>query len=107
LSSSLEKAQDVFCTVHVTHYFLHHARHVSCRKKTVNCIDCPIKDNVSDHLKNKINCKNDESIIIISNIFGSNGLFEAVNKADFDMKATEISTEHPEFDSYFQTHIKN
>jgi hypothetical protein len=82
--------------------------HVKARiVETVNCIDCPIKDNVSDHLKNKISCKNDESIIIISNIFGSNGLFEAVNKADFDMKATEISTEHPEFDSYFQTHLKN
>jgi hypothetical protein len=34
-----------------------------------------IKDNVSVHLKNKIGCKNIENIIIISNIFGSNGFF--------------------------------
>ena len=69
--------------------FLFHVK--TCIVETVSCIDLQIdnlfpnigrliwkkeiKDNVSDHLKNKIGCKNDENIIIISNVFGSNGVF--------------------------------
>ena len=66
-----------------------------------------IKDNISDHLKNKIGCKDDQRALIISKLFGTTGLSFALDTAEFDVKAREIGRDHPEFDPYFQTHLKD
>lgn len=65
-----------------------------------------IKDNVSDHLKNKIGCTDDKRAEILSKIFGANGLSAAEEKPEFDIKARDICTEYPEFSHYFQHHLQ-
>jgi hypothetical protein len=44
---------------------------------------------------------------LISKLFGTTGLSSALDTVEFDDKAREISRDHPEFDPYFQTHLKD
>lgn len=66
-----------------------------------------IKDNVSDHLRNKIGCNDQLRTNILNNLFGPNGLTSAIDPSDFHIKARDISRNYPEFDSYFQTRLKD
>jgi hypothetical protein len=63
-----------------------------------------IKYNVSDHLKNKIGCKDDTDSINNFKIIWDKW---TIDTAEFDVKAGEISRDHTEFDPYFQTHLKD
>ena len=63
-----------------------------------------IKYNVSDHLKNKIGCKDDTDSINNFKIIWDKW---TIDTAEFDVKAREISRDHTEFDPYFQTHLKD
>jgi hypothetical protein len=57
--------------------------------------------------KKKNGCKDDQRALIISKLFGTTGLSSALDTVEFDVKAREISRDHPEFDPYFQTHLKD
>ncbi|CAC5394841.1 unnamed protein product [Mytilus coruscus] len=61
-----------------------------------------IKDNVSDHLKNKIGSNDKERYEILDSIFGSTGLITAQDHDEFNKKATNISVCYQNFDTYFQ-----
>ncbi|CAC5425787.1 unnamed protein product [Mytilus coruscus] len=65
-----------------------------------------IKDNVSDHLKNKIGSNDKERNEVLDSIFGSTGLITAQDQDEFNEKATNISACYPNFNTYFQSRLK-
>ena len=62
-----------------------------------------MKDNVSDHLKNKIGCKDADRLTIT---FGLNGLSSTTDITEFNIRANDIRAEHPYFADYFDKHVK-
>ncbi|CAC5382749.1 unnamed protein product [Mytilus coruscus] len=65
-----------------------------------------IKDNVSDHLKNKIGSNDKERNEVLDSIFGSTGLITAQDQDELNEKATHISACYPNFNTYFQSRLK-
>ncbi|CAC5405449.1 unnamed protein product [Mytilus coruscus] len=65
-----------------------------------------IKDNVSDHLKNKIGSNDKERIEVLDSIFGSTGLITAQDQDEFNEKATNISARYSNFNTYLQSRLK-
>jgi hypothetical protein len=53
-------------------------------------------------LKNKIGCKDDTRALIISKLFGTSGLSSALDTAEFDVKACEISRDWCPIDCSFK-----
>ena len=65
-----------------------------------------IKDNVAKHLKNKIGVNDKDRSSILSDIFGCNGLVNAIDRFEFSYLADEICSKYPCFESYFNSHLR-
>ncbi|CAG2210310.1 unnamed protein product [Mytilus edulis] len=65
-----------------------------------------MKNNISDHLKNKVGCNDKDRLQIIDNIFGSNGLVTTDDSVEFDLKSNEIAEKYPQFATYFKANLK-
>ena len=57
------------------------------------------KDNISDHLKNKIGFtdKDRAEILSVSEMFGYNGLLNACDQFEFKLLSNELCTKYPYF----------
>ena len=65
-----------------------------------------IKDNVTDHIKNKLPIRKDQRSDIMSNLFGDNGIINADDTTDFDVRSENLCSSFPVFADYFNSKLK-
>ena len=65
-----------------------------------------IKDNVTDHIKNKLPITKDQRSDIISTLFGDNGIINADDTTDFDVRSENLCSSFPVFSAYFNSKLK-
>ena len=65
-----------------------------------------IKDNISEHLKNKIGINDKDRNCLLSVIFGSNGLVNASDSFEFNYLADDLCSNFPYFENYFNTRLR-
>jgi hypothetical protein len=65
-----------------------------------------IKDNVTDNTKNKLPITKDQRSDIMSNLFGNNGIINADDTTDFDVRSENLCSRFPVFADYFNSKLK-
>ena len=65
-----------------------------------------IKDNVIDHIKNKLSITKDQRSDIMSNLFGDNGIISADDTADFNVRSENLYSSFPVFANNFNSKLK-
>ena len=65
-----------------------------------------IKDSVTDHIKNKLPIRKDQRSDIMSNLFGDNGIINADDTTDFDVRSENLCSSFPVFAEYFNSKLK-
>ena len=65
-----------------------------------------IKNNVTDHIKNILPITKDKRSDIMSNIFGDNGIINADDTTDFDVRSENLCSSFPVFADYFNSKLK-
>ena len=65
-----------------------------------------IKDNVTDHIKNKLPITKDQRSDIMSNLFGDNGIINTEDTTDFDVRSENLCSSFPVFADYFNSKLK-
>ncbi|CAG2235671.1 unnamed protein product [Mytilus edulis] len=66
-----------------------------------------IKDNVTDHLKNKIGINDKERSNLMSEIFGPTGLVNASDISDYNYLADNLSSKYSSFANYFNSNLRD
>jgi hypothetical protein len=65
-----------------------------------------IKNNVTDHIKNKLQITKDQRSDIMSTLFGDNGIINADDTTDFDVRSDNLCSSFPVFAEYFNSKLK-
>ena len=65
-----------------------------------------IKNNVTDHIKNKLPITKDQRSDIMSTLFGDNGIINADDTTDFDVRSENLCCSFPVFADYFNSKLK-
>ena len=65
-----------------------------------------IKNNVTDHIKNKLQITKDQRSDIMSTLFGDNGIINADDTTDFDVRSENLCSSFPVFAEYFNSKLK-
>jgi hypothetical protein len=65
-----------------------------------------IKNNVTDHIKNKLPITKDQRSDIMSTLFGDNGIINADDTTDFDVRSEHLCSSFPVFAEYFNSKLK-
>ena len=65
-----------------------------------------IKDNVTDHIKNKLPITKDQRSDIMSNLFGDNDIINTDDTTDFDVRSENLCSSFPVFADYFNSKLK-
>jgi hypothetical protein len=65
-----------------------------------------IKNNVTDHIKNKLSITKDQRSDIMSTLFGDNGIINADDTTDIDVRFENLCSSFPVFAEYFNSKLK-
>ena len=66
-----------------------------------------MKDNITDHLKNKLPLTKTDRSNIMSDLFSEDGIVTAHDEVDFNCKSENLCTKYPVFADYYNKRLKN
>jgi hypothetical protein len=65
-----------------------------------------IKDNVADHMKNKLSMTKEQRTNVMNNLFGEDGIVSTNDTLEFNLKSDTLCNEFPVFADYFNKNLK-
>lgn len=65
-----------------------------------------IKDNVADHMKNKLPMTKEQRTNVMNNLFGEDGIVSTNDTLEFNLKSDTLCNEFPVFAEYFNKKLK-
>ncbi|VDI10138.1 Hypothetical predicted protein [Mytilus galloprovincialis] len=66
-----------------------------------------MKDNVTDHMKNKLPLTKEERSHIMSDLFGDDGIVTSNDTIDFNLKSENLCNKYPIITDYYTKRLKN